>query len=655
MKHISHYLFLSKSLNITDTMFLFKKGFQLITKVNCTLEMTNQLSDYCNDENLLSDGQTIHIQSNKSRIFTVKVSSSLAYLKIRSLDSNQLYLISFYLLPERLIKSNKNYNTWVWGKKKPGLILIPNLKNEPELYFKLKFKEFTVIKPNQVQKTNINSKTDYITPDLKFKFYLNERVPITIYSKKNGKFRAILGMGHDRADQFTRMSEFIDPNSTFYVSCHDVISHRTRPIIRVMIGVVNSINPNKPSLIYSDQIIFRISPIILTPNCLPISKIYASVFPDSTRLNNNLNFVKEVEQILDKEGYPYQMLKTDKNISTYHRWMQDILKMVYCTDGHTLQYIILKGPRFNKHHLKNENTSYIYDFFKDYPMYDLRIPIRSLNGFGNVQVIPPIYPEWPFGRVIYGTSTTKGQPNISYNLISLLESQEIQKPLTVDTGWLHVGHVDEILTFLGVQKGFRIQIASPKKFYDLISELNPETLIFDPDKPYVFSRSKLTDNVRNRFVRKYTGDTHNCMYRSQLSVRDILNWDELTNANAIYQVRLDEVKAKLIAELGVNEDTFDEVPIYYWPPSVSKSARSLLPNMINSLNVGDFMLIPKPHIDMFEQYYRSIVPEHVRLYFVDNWDSYYLLDGDINCGTATKREPFERDWWSHKPESAFDV
>jgi protein-arginine deiminase len=135
----------------------------------------------------------------------------------------------------------------------------------------------------------------------------------------------------------------------------------------------------------------------------------------------------------------------------------------------------------------------------------------------------------------------------------------------------------------------------------------------------------------------------------------------MIKANIEYQEKLDNVKSILMNELKLENNDFYEIPLYYWPKSLSKRAKSIIPNMINNLFLGKFMLIPKPFgpqrngEDVFEEYFRSQVPLNLRLYFIKNWDSYYLLEGDINCGTNTKRLPFKKNWWIIKPEGAYNI
>lgn len=316
------------------------------------------------------------------------------------------------------------------------------------------------------------------------------------------------------------------------------------------------------------------------------------------------------------------------------------------------------------HTTKNSNVSYIYDYFKDYPIYNFTYERdKNSDGFGNVQIIPPIYPKYPFGRIIYGYSTGN-KDNMTYKLMDVLESQQIQKPIRVITDWLQVGHVDEILSFIpdrSSRLGFKILIASPRKFYQLIKSLPPETIVFDnSENYYVFN--KISDDIKKRFTQKYENNQESkCIYKTQLRVKDILNWTELINDNNKYQVLLDKNRDILMTELNIKSHEIIEIPIYYWPKSLYPRARSILPNMINNIYTNNFMLVPEPfgpkidNHDLFEDYFVSIIPKTVRVYFIRNWDSYYLLEGDINCGMNVKRQPFTTDWWSYMPECSYDV
>lgn len=677
MKYTINYLWLSDRRKINE-WFADKKKFTIESVVNCQLQLSTYIDNFCHLDFIVQ----------KNREYTWNTQSDMIVIM---LDQVAFFVVNFdgiretmifYHLPLYLFNLPLDYHRWQWGDKNkqllqsstldseihtditnggttyippPGLILIPNLNNDKKYYFRLGLKKFKILEQKFVKNNKLRySKSIYVPSSINFKFYMDTRAPITIYDNDGN-----IIFGEDKQNNsYIEISPMLDVNKDYYVTCNDVISRKTHAIVRLLVGVYDY-----NQLLYSDYIVFRIAPAILTPNNLKAETVYVSSVGG---VQDNKSFVNSAKTILKKEGYPLVVIH-DKNMSMYHRWVQDILKFSYCTDGQKTQYMILKGPHFSTQSNRNASIKYIYDYFKNYPLYDFGYETdKNLDSFGNVQVMPPIEPDYPFGRIIYGTSITPGQHNISYNLVDFLEAQEIQKPIHVNTGWLSVGHVDEILSYVPDPKhryGFRILIASPKKFRELISKMEKNTLIFDnQNNYYIFDGNVVPNEVAKRFSHKYKEDEgYRCVFNTKLTVEKILDWDELKEANEEYQKYLDDNRAILMKELNLKKEDFYEVPVYYWPKSISKRARSIIPNMINNLYIEPIMLVPKPYgpqingKDVFEEYFKSVVPNETRVYFVKNWDSYYLLEGDINCGTNTKRELFEKAWWSVMPKGEYNI
>jgi hypothetical protein len=689
MKISHHYIWTHKNKkldNILAKILTKKSNFVLRSQHGCNLYMTTFFGSVCQKE--------FEIKLNSNTLFdehaeyTIRVNSNLSYVILESNSSK--YMIIFYYLVNSVIDLPIDYHRWNWienepqsstvnvntfdGLNFPGLILIPNINNDLQNYGQINFKKYLNIGERDVKNCQIKPETNYHHPDINLKFYVDVRFPISIYagSQKTLVLGETLGIS-DQTDvgirslnrmnskarlppshEYIDISIPLDLSETYYISCNDVISRKVQPIIRIQIGVYN-----KKSLLYSDYLIFRIAPIIFTPNNLRVSTLYLSQM-NGTGIHCNRSFINEVSKIVKKSGHQVVVIQ-DKNISGFHRWMQDILKFTYVTDGQKTQQILLKGPHFTMNNNKKSDTSYTNKYFPSIPMYDFFYESDdNLFAFGNVQVIPPCGSKYPFGRIIYGHSNEGSQKNIDYNLIDLLESQQIQKPISVETGWLSVGHVDEILSYVpdaNHRNGFRILIASPRKFNQLLSTLDPQTVIFEANN-YIFH--KLTTDIKKRYTQRYP-NKDSCIYKATLAVGELLNWDELVTDNEFYQEKIDGVRAILTRELDLQPDDFHEVPIYYWPKSCFDRARSILPNMINNLYLEKLLLVPKPFgpkndgIDLFESYFLSQIPTDVKVHFIRNWDSYYLLEGDINCGTNAQRHPFTRPWWTHKPEGSYNI
>ncbi len=645
--------------------------FEFETLHNCQVTITNYIDDFCQTNNQIQLNRQYQLKSN-TNTFNLKVNHNVSYMilsvpKQRLLKDRHQMLV-FYCLPEHVLNvpNSIDYHKWIWKPTRPGLILIPNLNNHSKYYLQVTLKPFQTIDEHQVKNSNLINQTGlWIHPNLHFRFYLDSHLPITIY---NQQMTVILGETLGKPNLYLTQSVDLRLDDTYYISCNRVISGQTSSIIRILVGVYN-----QAQLIYSDYLILRIAPTLLIPNSQNAKIVYLAKMGGN---HENSQFIADTQQILTQEGLKSVVISHDK-ISMYHRWTQDILKFTYQTNEKHTQYLLLKGPHFQTPSRKGHDVSYIFDYFTNYPKYDFAYERdNNLDAFGNVQILPPILPNYPLGRIIYGISNTPNQSNISYNLVDFLESQQIQKPIHVNTGWLNVGHVDEILSYIPDPKhrlGFRILIASTHKFIELISKLDPLTIIFNnSDNYYVFHEP--TTEITHKFKQRNHNQTEPCRYQSQLSVKEILNWTELIETNQTYQTYLDEIKQILIHELNLQVNDIYEIPIYYWPKSISKRAKSIMPNMINNLYLNTpksqnqhrgIILVPKPFLnnlktipfccDLFEMDFIKNIPKDIKVYFVNNWDSYYLLDGDINCGTNVLRTPIKTKWWSQPPIGTYNI
>lgn len=109
---------------------------------------------------------------------------------------------------------------------------------------------------------------------------------------------------------------------------------------------------------------------------------------------------------------------------------------------------------------------------------------------GNIETMPPT-PSWPLGRIIAGNT-------ISDELYGFLADQEVQSPFpkqTVNTNWLAVGHIDEILGFIGDgQGGFVVNYADPARARDILT--SPEHGFSDDAVFFAPGQTSANDNLQ---------------------------------------------------------------------------------------------------------------------------------------------------------------
>jgi hypothetical protein len=89
----------------------------------------------------------------------------------------------------------------------------------------------------------------------------------------------------------------------------------------------------------------------------------------------------------------------------------------------------------------------------------------STNYGGNVEVSPPVAGA-PWGKLVLGTTSAMDPA-----LVTFLQGQGRQPIVDVDTSWLEIGHVDEVVAFVPHRnRGFCALVASPGRALELLRE-----------------------------------------------------------------------------------------------------------------------------------------------------------------------------------------
>jgi len=260
-------------------------------------------------------------------------------------------------------------------------------------------------------------------------------------------------------------------------------------------------------------------------------------------------------------------------------------------------------------------------------LYGKQVNNNTLNHGGNYLVSPPIH-GYPFGRIILGKGTNEQGTNEQSDLLKFFEAQKIQKPIVVDTGWLNVKHIDEVISFV-----------------PLISSTN-STKEEWPYKVLVASPILALELIHN-------------------SQRDRID-DRITEI----QNKIDGICSTLIKELNIEQKDFIKIPVVF--SLTIGAAEALTANSVNMLLLTDpkggrcICLVPKPLSHKFFDLDTSIeCPFEINIrtnleilnlnvHFFDDWDTYHKHFGEIHCGT--NQIPYlpkegELKWWEmERPE-----
>lgn len=249
---------------------------------------------------------------------------------------------------------------------------------------------------------------------------------------------------------------------------------------------------------------------------------------------------------------------------------------------------------------------------------------RGIDWFGNLQVSPPGFDDqgraFPHGRIITGE---KGPLAMHPGVLGILEAQGSQTPpLRIDTSWLRVGHVDEVLAFVPLGKGdeFRVLIPSPGMARDTLQRLVQE----GHGELAVLSGRK-----------------------EETTVAALLHEVAETQESLHIEQKLGEIRSALVKGLGISQAQFIRLPALF------KEGRAVIPNPINCVVCNDHILLGSPEgprVDGRDAFVLDIQdrlePLGKTIHFLDVWESLHIHNGGIHCATNAVRRMANPEWWS---------
>ncbi len=260
---------------------------------------------------------------------------------------------------------------------------------------------------------------------------------------------------------------------------------------------------------------------------------------------------------------------------------------------------------------------------------------NSLDSFGNLENAPPV-DGYPMGRIYYG-SVPSYSPRDQV-LFDYLEMQSAQAPFAVDTSWLCVGHVDEIMTFVpdpAAPRGFRFVYSDSAMAWDVLEAMDPSTPLPRWAGPQNHNYDTVGEILADNGLR-------------------LLNDD-------IQADHLDPILQQMKSELGLLDEEIIMIPaLFEEPRSCGRYVASLIPGMVNLVVVNEaggtskvFMADPFVRPDLGDQSLdpvidavEAVMPPSLELWFLDDWETYHMALGEVHCGTNETRDN-DLDWWNH--------
>jgi protein-arginine deiminase len=378
----------------------------------------------------------------------------------------------------------------------------------------------------------------------------------------------------------------------------------------------------------SDSVRLKVAPFLLLSNLNRGKALYAREFP-----GRNEAFIKSLSELVPQAGAELVVVPAGEPYNQSCIWLQDTLEIGYSEMPGQRMNVVLKANRgrsldnYPKDGLLGPDFGWIQvgTFREEYGQG------RGGNGwldwYGNLEVTPPL-PKYPQGRIYYGHNPD-GPKEASLNpeIVSMLDAQRIQGPaLKLDTGWLLIKHVDEVISFLPTG---------------------------DPEHPYkvLVVDTEAMIALLEKWVKDGYGDTPILdLYSKKATVSSFAKNKSLIDLNQSLQKERIEANIDLLKrELGLKEEDFIRVPSFF-----DKYGLSVVPNMVNStiLNGHIFIVAPNGPLidgqDLLEEEMRKLLSGlPLKPHFIDA-RQYHKWGGEVHCATNVRREGFRTPWWVMK-------
>lgn len=370
----------------------------------------------------------------------------------------------------------------------------------------------------------------------------------------------------------------------------------------------------------------RVAPFLMSSCLDPVEAVHVV----RTRLTEA--FADALKPLVEGAGSRLQILR-HPSLEDHDIWFQDATEIGYATTGGRAMHVALQG---------NRGLGLDALFAKSFlgagagVVHEGTFRGRSaewIDWYGNLEVSPPVEiagRAFPHGRIYAGRQGTRA---MHPDVIAFLEAQGVQGPvLWLDTSWLLIGHVDETVSWVPSRVGtpYRMLVPSPRLALEILRKA-------ERDSPGgILNRgTKRPDTRKDEFV--------------EVSVPSVLSDRTLLADQELVQGKIDAVRRTLQAELGVADADVIEIPVLFGtsPGRFAGRYEALTTNMVNSLLVGETLIVPDPHgplvngTDVLLQAVKDrLEPLGNLVVAIDNFHPYHRYAGEVHCGTnATRRPP----------------
>ncbi len=373
----------------------------------------------------------------------------------------------------------------------------------------------------------------------------------------------------------------------------------------------------------------RVPSLLLTHHLQPAERVHVVEVPDFGDGWTNADMVSTYAAVLGERFVPIPGRSVD-----FDAWVQDEVEFIPLAAGALRDDLVLDGIRDRElapwaRGLLDADVGRLVLGEGEATTYD---------SFGNLEVSPPVTVDgvdYPYGRVYVGAD---GDFAPHPDLLAALD-RGLQAPIRLDTSWLCVGHVDEVVSTVPdpeASQGFRLVAADIDAFWAIADAMDPATRL-----PRYAPRDPELGHGRDT-VGSITGDAALRALNAELRDAHVRPFVE-TLREALGVPEREVVRVPMIFEVAPGCDGFVvslnpgivNMAVLPAPGDGPGEADVFLPDPFFRADLGD------QGADPLIAAVAAAMPSGLRLHWVDDWFVYHMGLGEVHCGTNELRTPLE--------------
>lgn len=393
-----------------------------------------------------------------------------------------------------------------------------------------------------------------------------------------------------------------------------------------------------------DTVRMRVAPVILFHHVSDVDRLFATNISGNS---DSAAFQSALSSALSTAGVARPLT----TVMTQDQWTQDFFETGYMSmpapgGGQKVIRVAFRSANVygsGNFPLRSAGRVAFALRGKDYagiqqydPNYDRSGVMDTLDSFGNTETIPPFTHagvSYPLGRILRG-SVPSYAPDPSFT--RMLAAQRMQPIVNIDTSWLLVAHVDETISF--------IRADTPRGWLMLVND----PLLARNMLQYAVNQGH---GAAKMFVGKQWLSDFGLPYSAEVTVQQVLQDPDVMAESARSAAEIDAQVAIIKAATGITDAEIVRIPFLHYP--VDGYSLAYQPGTVNGIVINrDHYFAPDPHgpmidgQDMFKvQLQAALQPYGVTVQFIEDWNLYHRLAGEIHCGTNAERVIPSTKWW----------